>query len=634
MPLHPRTKAPAGGFALISTLIFLGIVLLVFSSMFFWVYSNSIITVRNNQYNMSQNAAESAVETVVGRIDRDFVESTISNATVYASLPTTIDQSAWPIQYTFSSTNGAANRVDVVFQPQSTSIQPLNSQFAGLSGMYQSLDVYATATPSGQSYNVPATVHESLEFAYIPLFQFAIFYNVNLEIDPGQPMTITGPVFCNQNIWEGSAVCTFQSSVTAVLTNYPQVADPFATSYNGSGTPTFAGGAPLNNANSIVMPIGTNNSPGAVLSLLNLPPPAFAMGTAAAYSSNGIVYPANGADLVITNFAAGTNFGSSMPKGTNLIVYYQDYGLSQLPYDYYIITNANSHTLLFTNYVSSKLLGLNTNIYYAGFSWVSNVVFYDWREGWNSGNPKKVQAVQIDMGKLNTWLNNTNSFANSGYSSDQLKLLHSGNHMGSVYVYNSVPLTSSQLPAVRVMDGTQIPSPGGSTRGFTVATPFPIYVWGDYNATNSSGSSLGTNNTAHTYPAALMGDAITILSDGWNDTNTAKLPTPASTTVNAAMLEGIVASNPNISGNYSGGVENFMRLLENWSTSTTLTYNGSIVVLFYSQWATNTWLATGNYYNPPTRKWAFDMNFQNALKLPPLTPCSKAMVRGNWFAHQ
>ena len=242
MQVHSRTTAPPRGFALISTMIVLGVVLMVFSSMFYWVYSNSVVTARNNQYNMSQNAAESAVETVVGRIDRDFVESTISNATVYASLPTTIDQSAWPIQYTFSSTNGTANIVDVVFHPQSTSIQPLNSQFAGLSGMFQSLDVYATATPNGQSYNVPATVHESLEFAYIPLFQFAIFYNVNLEIDPGQTMTITGPVFCNQNIWEGSDVCTFQSSVTAVLTNYPQVADPFATSYNGSGTPTFAGG--------------------------------------------------------------------------------------------------------------------------------------------------------------------------------------------------------------------------------------------------------------------------------------------------------------------------------------------------------------------------------------------------------
>jgi len=132
-----------------------------------------------------------------------------------------------------------------------------------------------------------------------------------------------------------------------------------------------------------------------------------------------------------------------------------------------------------------------------------------------------------------------------------------------------------------------------------------------------------------------MGDSITVLSDSWQDSTTTRLPTPASTTVNAAMLEGIVASNPNISANYSGGVENFMRLLENWNGNT-LTYNGSIVVLFYSQWATNSWVppGSGGYYQPPTRNWAFDLNFKNATKLPPLTPNSKAMIRGNWFAHQ
>jgi hypothetical protein len=94
------------------------------------------------------------------------------------------------------------------------------------------------------------------------------------------------------------------------------------------------------------------------------------------------------------------------------------------------------------------------------------------------------------------------------------------------------------------------------------------------------------------------------------------------------MLEGIVQSDPTISGDYSGGVENFIRLLENWGG--TLTYNGSIAVLFYSQYATNHWRPTGNYYNAPTRNWSFDLNFKLAAKLPPLTPSIKAMIRGQW----
>lgn len=630
--IQTHRRSSVWGGALLNTLIFVGIVLLIFASIFSWAMSNAKMTVRNNQYNMSENAAESAVERVIGQIDRDFISASLGTAASYAALPAGIDQSAWPIQYAFSSTNGTAGTVDVLFAPSSSSLVPLDSQYKGLTGIAQDVDVYATATPTGQPYNVPATVHESLQFAKIPLFQFAVFYNINMEIDPGAAMNITGPVFGNQSIWEGSQYLTFQSSVTAVGTNYPQVSDPFALNYNGTGAPTFAGGQPVNNADSLVMPVGSDNSPTAVLGLLNLPPPAYAMNTPAAYSATGQTYPANEADLVISNFVCGTNFGSATPTGTNMIVYFQDNSLVQIPYDFYTLKTGGT-----TNSVSTSAgIDCVTNVQYAGFTWATNVVFYDWREGWNggSGPPKKVQAVQIDMGLLNKWLTNQTAI-NTGYASDQTKVAHSGHHIGSVYVYSSVPLTGTQLPAVRVTDGAALPNPGNLIQpwGFTVATPDPLYVLGDYNSRTFAGSSLGGTNTTYTVPAALMGDAVTILSDSWNDSITTKMPGPSSTTVNAAMLEGIVQSNPHISGSYSGGVENFLRLLENWGGST-LTYNGSIVVLFYSQYATNSWVQTGNYYNPPTRHWAFDTNFKNGNKLPPLTPCSKAMIRGNWFAHQ
>ena len=348
---------------------------------------------------------------------------------------------------------------------------------------------------------------------------------------------------------------------------------------------------------------------------------------------------ANQADLVISNFLAGTNSGSGLPTGTNFAVYYQDNGLTQLPYDFYRLTSG-----LITNYTPP----LATNIAYAGFSWITNVLFYDWREGWNNGAgpAKAVQAVQINMTNLSLWITNTARNGGSysaGVNPDQTKVLHAGHHLASLYVYTSVPLTASQLPAVRLVNGAQLPNPGNSTlpAGFSVATPFPMYVLGNYNSQTFQGSSAGlygTNGaTTYTVPAALLGDAITILSPSWNDSTTGLMP-PVSTscTVNAAMLQGIVASNPNISGNYSGGVENFLRLLEDWTANggQTLTYNGSIIVLFYSQYATNSWQNTGNYYNAPTRHWSFDFNYENAAKLPPLTPQSKALVRVGWTAHQ
>ena len=58
---------------------------------------------------------------------------------------------------------------------------------------------------------------------------------------------------------------------------------------------------------------------------------------------------------------------------------------------------------------------------------------------------------------------------------------------------------------------------------------------------------------------------------------------------------------------FSGGVENFPRFLEDW-TGNTFTYNGSMVVLFDSRIATDSYVQTGyslNSYVAPTRNWNF-----------------------------
>jgi hypothetical protein len=403
------------------------------------------------------------------------------------------------------------------------------------------------------------------------------------------------------------------------------------------------------------MPIGTNNDPAAVEAIINLPPTAYAMNTAAAFSTNGQIYLANAADLYLTNFSTGTNWVALRPNCTStlyfqsnacMILYYQDaVGAppywTRIPYDFYLLkTNkGGSVATYFTNYVvtngfyvgSTNNTHFNciSNVQYAGYSFLTNDIFVDWREGWNSGSPKTVQAVQIDIAKFNIWLTNTAATNNGDYYNRQCKLSNHKSHpIDSIYVYNAVPLTRTTLPAVRVVNGGMLPSQT-APYGFTVVTAQPMYVWGDYNASNSSGSSLGKNSTTYTWPAALMADSITILSGNWNDGTTSKLPPPTTTTVNAAMLEGIVRSTNSL---YSGGLENFLRLLEDWS-SVNLWYNGSIVVMFPSQYATNYWQQTGNYYNPPTRKWAFDTNFVLQVGLPPLTPQAKGVIRANWNAY-
>jgi len=194
-------RSARGGYALVITLVFLLVALLIFAGIFSWTSSNARVTVQNNQYNMSENAAEAGVEMVISHIDRDFINLRITNSAGYTGLPATIDQSTWPVQYTYSNTNGVTNVVSVALGPVSSNTVPLSSQYSGLqaySCRWMSMPRHAD-WPAADG---PRTVHESMQLALIPMFQFAIFYNVNLEIDPGQTMYISGPVFCNQNIWK------------------------------------------------------------------------------------------------------------------------------------------------------------------------------------------------------------------------------------------------------------------------------------------------------------------------------------------------------------------------------------------------------------------------------------------------
>jgi hypothetical protein len=236
----------------------------------------------------------------------------------------------------------------------------------------------------------------------------------------------------------------------------------------------------------------------------------------------------------------------------------------------------------------------------------TNSSFWDAREG------KTVQPIDINIGNLTAW-----SLTNSS-----LRPCLNGSNLTSIYVVDLRPLPGTSLGAVRVFNGLQLPP-----SGLTVATGRPLYVLGDYNQQNSA--NLGTTNTSTTLPASLAADAITILSDSWSDANSTSAVgsrTASSTTVNAAFLTGAVDTTL---GHYSGGMENFPRFLESWGSANVFTYNGSMIKMFPSLYATNVW-GQANVYNPPKRNWAYDANFDDPTKLPPKTPSLLQVMRGQW----
>jgi len=198
---------------------------------------------------------------------------------------------------------------------------------------------------------------------------------------------------------------------------------------------------------------------------------------------------------------------------------------------------------------------------------------------------------------------------------------------------------------VRLVNASTLPgiydtTTPANSKGFTVASENGVYVFGNYNATGVS--SIGTPTPYNQYlpaptssadiPASIVGDAITILSNGWTDSNSFVNPfnlagRQATDTVDRfAMLSGdtitTLSGSPNQGGGdlkMNGGVHNFTRFLEDWG-SNTLSYSGSLINLFNSHNNNGPFKCCNKVYNPPNRNWVFDSTFLDMNRLPPGTP--------------
>jgi Tfp pilus assembly protein PilX len=195
-----------------------------------------------------------------------------------------------------------------------------------------------------------------------------------------------------------------------------------------------------------------------------------------------------------------------------------------------------------------------------------------------------------------------------------------------------------------------------NTGGFTVASENPVYIQGNYNSdstdtffTQQTSAGPGPDVTGHS-AAAVIADAVTVLSNNWNDTistvgisgNTdvtyAQGPYAGNRVASTTYYRVAIAGGKNMafpfpswenSTDYGfgtdGGVHNFLRFLEDWNTSNaTLNYGGSLVSLYYATYNTGLFkCCTYSVYSPPTRNYIFDSDFTAPSGLPPGTPMFK-----------
>ncbi len=190
---------------------------------------------------------------------------------------------------------------------------------------------------------------------------------------------------------------------------------------------------------------------------------------------------------------------------------------------------------------------------------------------------------------------------------------------------NAATIAKSLQTSVRIINGKgKVASYGTANEGLTIATNAPVYIKGNFNAdgttTTASPNSATTPETGEV-PAAVVGDAVTILSENFNDTTSLLTANPTATTstveVSAALLVGASPTNKDGTGKSSGGAHNLPRFLENWDSKSVF-IRGSLVALFETRIFTEPHGQT-TYYSPPNRNWGFNTLFRDG-RYPPGTP--------------
>jgi len=177
--------------------------------------------------------------------------------------------------------------------------------------------------------------------------------------------------------------------------------------------------------------------------------------------------------------------------------------------------------------------------------------------------------------------------------------------------------------------------PRNGSQGLSIVAENPLYVQGNYNAPNGAGTDFGTTPGTDHVSAAAIADAVTMLSNDFNDIETFMSPHDVNTNRAAsetwyrlAVISGKGLNFPRPTSNTAndhtdfgtdGGAHNFLRYIEDW-TNQTLDFRGSIVSFYLNRQAVGTYKCCDVVYQPPSRGYKFDTDFLTPALLPPRTP--------------
>ncbi len=501
-------------------------------------------------------AAEAGADAIMAQLHNALADGNLTDAELAAVVPPTVPGFTYDA---ITVTRSGGIEVETV----------TDGPFAGLYSLTQGLEINSKV--HDPMYNMSEVI-VTAKAQSIPIFQFGIFFEKDLEVTNGPAMTFVGWIHSNGNIYMSSNNAWYEKAITT----------PNQVIHNRKDKDAPLNGVWIDDAYAVANRLEFDSRTHPV-------PADFRLMSNDAFD-NRVKSNAYGVDSLSVPLPAGMAARAVMEP--RLVTDVQAVREAKYAWkaDWYVEIDMSDANVCNPLGIRDSARTMPSTADCNDIFEMETEAFYDGRQG------QMVDAFTIDIDELNDWVDGDNSkatqifyvtFTNLGAGPD--------------------PTGDGVFPIVRIKNGDDLDGP------IAIATDRPIYIQGDYN-------------TGDWQPSSVVGDGITILSEAWNDAAHpigSGMTTAATTSVYTAVLAGHTPTpwdwyNGGGNAPYGGGVENYLRFIESWSGRTS-TYYGSLVSLSESIYANAPW-SYGSYYRAPARDWHFDMRFESPDDLPPGTP--------------